>query len=251
VLAALGAGAAAALVLLRSVADGLTTVRSSAPELDVALAGLAAALGLVLLAWTALAGLVTVAASALPAGSGAALALGDLAERITPVAMRRLLAVVLGAALVSGAVPAEAAVPHGTVATAPVAAGPDRAARAGVSGLDPAWAAAAHAPDLDPGWSVPAPQRPVALDPTWGQPGRLRPAVHAERTVAVRRGDTLWDLAARELGPAATDAEIAEAWPYWFTANRAVIGPDPDVLRPGQRLVPPSSTPPSRTGGAA
>jgi nucleoid-associated protein YgaU len=57
----------------------------------------------------------------------------------------------------------------------------------------------------------------------------------------VRRGDTLWDITARHLGPSATDGEIAAEWPHWFTANRAVIGNDPDRLRPGERLRPPDA----------
>lgn len=54
--------------------------------------------------------------------------------------------------------------------------------------------------------------------------------------VVVRRGDTLWDLAARTLPTTATDAEIATEWPRWYAANADVVGPDPDVLVPGQRL---------------
>jgi nucleoid-associated protein YgaU len=95
--------------------------------------------------------------------------------------------------------------------------------------------------------AIPVRAESPALDPSWGPPGRGRPGVHPQDDVVVRRGDTLWDLAARHLGPAATDAEIARAWPYWFTANRAVIGPDPDVLKPGQRLIPPDPA----SGGAA
>ena len=54
--------------------------------------------------------------------------------------------------------------------------------------------------------------------------------------VVVRRGDTLWSIAARHLGPDPSDAEIAQAWPAWHDANREVVGPDPDVLLPGQVL---------------
>ena len=42
--------------------------------------------------------------------------------------------------------------------------------------------------------------------------------------------------AERHLGGDAPDAEVAKAWPRWYAANRAVIGSDPDVLRPGQVL---------------
>ena len=54
--------------------------------------------------------------------------------------------------------------------------------------------------------------------------------------VVVRAGDTLWTLAAAQLGPLATDLEIAQLWPRWFQANRAVIGNNPNVLLPGQIL---------------
>ena len=58
--------------------------------------------------------------------------------------------------------------------------------------------------------------------------------------VVVHRGDTLWDIAARHLGDQATDQDVAEAWPRWYAANRDVIGDDPDLLHPGQRLVVPA-----------
>ncbi|TQL03717.1 LysM peptidoglycan-binding domain-containing protein [Cellulomonas sp. SLBN-39] len=61
-------------------------------------------------------------------------------------------------------------------------------------------------------------------------------------TVVVRAGDTLWSLTARHLGQDASDAEIAAAWPRWYEANAAVIGPDPDLLHPGQVLVVPATT---------
>jgi resuscitation-promoting factor RpfA len=57
----------------------------------------------------------------------------------------------------------------------------------------------------------------------------------------VRRGDALWDVAARHLGPNATAADIAREWPRWYAANRAVIGTDPNLLRPGEVLHAPSA----------
>ena len=53
--------------------------------------------------------------------------------------------------------------------------------------------------------------------------------------MVVRRGDTLWSIAARQLGADASEAEVAAAWPL-FAANRAVVGADPDLLLPGQVL---------------
>jgi nucleoid-associated protein YgaU len=54
--------------------------------------------------------------------------------------------------------------------------------------------------------------------------------------IVVHRGDTLWDIVARHLGPDASDAEVATAWPRWYDANRQVIGDDPNLLLPGQIL---------------
>ncbi|TWE12161.1 LysM peptidoglycan-binding domain-containing protein [Rudaeicoccus suwonensis] len=55
-------------------------------------------------------------------------------------------------------------------------------------------------------------------------------------TVVVRRGDTLWSIAAAHLGPAADATTIAGEWPRWYAANRDLIGDDPDVLLVGQQL---------------
>lgn len=95
------------------------------------------------------------------------------------------------------------------------------------AGVDPGWRA--PAPPPAPAATVPVPADPLLLD------GRR--VVPDERTlVTVRRGDTLWDLAARHLGPQATDAEIAAEWPRWYAANREVVGDDPDLLLPGRQL---------------
>jgi succinylarginine dihydrolase len=42
-----------------------------------------------------------------------------------------------------------------------------------------------------------------------------------------------------QLGRTASAAETARATSAWWAANAAVIGPDPDVLLPGQVLRPP------------
>lgn len=55
-------------------------------------------------------------------------------------------------------------------------------------------------------------------------------------TVVVASGDTLWSIAAHRLGPDASDAEIEACWRRLYDLNRAVIGPDPDLIRPAQRL---------------
>jgi resuscitation-promoting factor RpfA len=61
----------------------------------------------------------------------------------------------------------------------------------------------------------------------------------ADGSYVVRRGDALWDIAARHLGPSATAVDIAREWPRWYQANLAVIGDDPSLIRPGELLVPP------------
>lgn len=76
---------------------------------------------------------------------------------------------------------------------------------------------------------LPAPDRPTAAD-----------------RVVVRRGETLWSIARRDL-PDASDAAVARAWPRWFAANRRVIGPDPDLIRTGTLLRRPDP-PPTRQG---
>jgi hypothetical protein len=78
--------------------------------------------------------------------------------------------------------------------------------------------------------------QPVAQGPDVTPPPR-------ETTVVVSPGDTLWDLAAQQLGPHSSIEETAAAWPAIYSLNREVIGPDPDVLEPGQRLVLPPAGP--------
>ena len=77
----------------------------------------------------------------------------------------------------------------------------------------------------------------VAVGPDGGArpPSRRRPSTAVE----VAPGDTLWDIAARRLGAGAS-------WPAIYALNRDVIGPDPGVITPGQRLVLPSEA----AGGA-
>jgi hypothetical protein len=100
----------------------------------------------------------------------------------------------------------------------------------------------------DPGWTPSRPPRePRGAVQLVSGPVAARPDVMASasppadgRDVVVTRGDTLWAIARRALGVGASDAEVARAWPRWYAANRDVIGPDPDLLRPGQVLRSPS-----------
>lgn len=80
-----------------------------------------------------------------------------------------------------------------------------------------------------------APATPVALTPP---AARSAPAT-------VRRGDSLWVLAAAQLGPDARPTEVDRQWRRLYDLNRPAIGPDPDLIHPGQqlRLPPPPEEP--------
>jgi len=132
-----------------------------------------------------------------------------------PAGLRRLLLTACGAALLATVtVPAGAA--PGTGAGDRSAPGvvvrglplPDRATAAGHVGL--LLARQARAADHRP-----APADPVAV---------------------VRPGDTLWSLARSDLPPGAEDTAVALRWRQIYRANRQVIGPDPDLIQPAQRL---------------
>jgi hypothetical protein len=58
----------------------------------------------------------------------------------------------------------------------------------------------------------------------------------------VRRGDSLWRIARDELAPRATDSAIGREVVAIYAANRAVIGPDPDLILPGTELTLPGGT---------
>ena len=84
---------------------------------------------------------------------------------------------------------------------------------------------------------LPLPERPL---------GGLRPTCPVrDRVVVVAAGDSLWSLAAGALGAGATDAEVTAEWHRIHELNRGVVGDDPDLIHPGQRLLLPRSTPPT------
>ncbi|TAK69146.1 MAG: hypothetical protein EPO13_08000 [Actinomycetota bacterium] len=62
------------------------------------------------------------------------------------------------------------------------------------------------------------------------------PPPSPRRVVVVRRGDCLWHIASQVLPDRATAAAIDREWRRWYAENRRTIGPDPDLLIPGQRL---------------
>lgn len=59
---------------------------------------------------------------------------------------------------------------------------------------------------------------------------------HDAGLIVVRPGDSLWTIAAAELPAGSSAAAVDAAWRSLFAANRDVIGDDPDLIVPGQRL---------------
>jgi hypothetical protein len=78
-----------------------------------------------------------------------------------------------------------------------------------------------------------------ASDPLSGLPlperaeGPAHPRHHA---LVVRTGDTLWALAEHDLPAPATGRQVTARWHALYRRNRGVIGPDPDLILPGQVL---------------
>lgn len=79
----------------------------------------------------------------------------------------------------------------------------------------------------------------VVARPTSRAPA-ARPAAHAAPAtgeVAVRSGDSLWGIAAAHPAPGES---IHQRWRAIWAANATIVGPDPDLIHPGQRLVLPA-----------
>ena len=207
-------------------------------SVDEVLVSALAWVGALLTAWLALTSLVAVVASA-PGAVGAVFE--RLARLLTPQLLRRALSLSLGASMGTVALPAPVAAAtspadagggqHGLPAPTPGYSVSTRAVD-GPQGGDGGSAPAAPAP----GWLPDRP--PPAVNPHHARllAPPLRPTVATSDRLTVRRGDTLWSIAAAHLGPGASDAEVAAEWPRWYEANRPVIGDDPDDIVPGQRL---------------
>lgn len=187
------------------------------------------------------------------------------AARCTPAAMRRLATAVLGIHLIAapgtaqafdagtgGPVSASVRVPGSPAGTATVAA-PDAPAPTdrptGTSVGDPAspyWRAppvpATGGQEMEAAPPTGCPPVPPTWEPTPMPPsGGLMLGAETRVTggaaeVIVAPGDSLWAIVALRLGPFATAADVAEAWPSWYAANRSTIGDDPSLLFPGQVL---------------
>lgn len=174
-----------------------------------------------LLAWACTGWLVLLALM-----SAAGPRLEGVARWLAPASVRSLVRVAVGATAVSvlAAAPALAQGP----APQPTVSAPDA-----TPALDLDWPSEAH--------------QEAALRTPVPQPGQTRPGAAAE-VVVVRAGDCLWRLAARQLGPGAGVREVAQSWPQWWSANRAAIGADPDLIYPGAVLHAPHASLPTTQG---
>lgn len=103
------------------------------------------------------------------------------------------------------------------------------------AGISPAQAGDQGAgPGVTPGSTVAAALEGLPL------PDRATGSGHVSARRArlvVGPGDSLWRLARERLSQHADDATVAAAVSSLYAANRAVIGPDPDRIEPGQHLV--------------
>ena len=81
---------------------------------------------------------------------------------------------------------------------------------------------------------LPMPDLPTGPPQRTGRPPLLAPP--APREVVVAPGDTLWELAARDLPADASPAEVDRHWRLLWQVNRVELGPDPDVIQPGTSL---------------
>ena len=89
-------------------------------------------------------------------------------------------------------------------------------------------------------------QASASAQPTLPVPARPVGSVHADTPHAdtgtglvVHPGDNLWRIAQGRLQSSASPREVAALVHDLHHRNRRVIGPDPDLIRPGQRLVVP------------
>jgi hypothetical protein len=81
----------------------------------------------------------------------------------------------------------------------------------------------------------------ISLDwPTGDPANKSARETAAGGAVVVHRGDSLWSIAARHLPAKATAADIAQLGHRWYATNATVIGPDPNLILPGQILLPPT-----------
>ena len=239
------AGAALGSVFLSTARDSWAAIAAAGPASPGdGILLLTALIGTLLSLWLGL-GMTLSALSALPGMLGHTCR--RLAARVAPAAVRKVVAFVLGTTLTAALVPGTAIANTGSIGQ-----GPLRGAVVATSRLaaHPRSSVVVAAPDASFRFVAQTPpgsdshqrtQDPgTAPLPSWLPERPVRRTIASDLTgVVVLRGDTLWSIAAHHLGPAATSADIEAEWPRWLAANLEVIGDDPDLILPGQRLSPP------------
>lgn len=214
---------------------------------DDLLGVLALAAGLAVIAWWLLSLAVALASAVLERSGHHAAA--RTAGRFSPVFMRRLAMAAVGVQLLGAPLAhadAFSAAPstsvHGSSLSAgwaPLADQQSDPPRGHAADTRLMRSTAAATGDVQPQWKPRVPVVEPRLLTSLPSRAAAADSAGALREVPVRAGESLWTIAARELGPGASEVEIAARWPLWYRANRAVIGADPNVLLPGQLLSPP------------
>lgn len=238
----------------------LSTARRQGPDVDDLLGAVAVAAGLAIVAWWIFSMIVAATAAVLDkCGKRRA---ADRAGKCCPAFMRRLAVAALSVQLLSAPL-AYAAIPPAGPAWVPTQEVDVQDVPVHGVAIQAQWSptngdrqipepettapweegeevAQAPAAAIRPDWRP----RPPVPDPGLlaAQPIRVEQgALLALSEVTVMAGDTLWDIASRHLGPAASDVDVALHWPRWYEANRSQIGESPHVLLPGQILKAPST----------
>jgi LysM repeat protein len=248
-LLAVGGVALTVGVLLPNAASGWP-LAAAVPDVDDVVSGVLGWAALLVAGWVTTGAALT-ALAVLPgaAGRGAA----RLAEALTPALVRRALALVLGTGIGTVTLPiapvmASSSVshPHHLPSAPGLLPATGDSGRSGAVAPSPGFgpstgASDATTPAPDPRWLPSPPVRATEPQATALLAPTPRTAGVPDDTVTVRRGDSLWSIAARHLGSGASDQEVALAWPRWYAVNADVIGQDPDLIHPGQRLRIPTS----------
>lgn len=243
------------------LAEGLRSPYAWVAEVgpDAAVSTLAASLLWLVALWTA--GALSITALALLPGR-VGLHAQVVAARVTPALLRRVLGAAAGTSILISPSPAfadtaasSAPAPVGTSASPTSTAAPslpmDRPGEKSGGGFTEAPSLPALGWPTDPIESAgparsvagdpPTPAGSVAGDPATpaaSKPAEPRSAPSGDH-VRVRPGDSLWSIAAHRLGAAGSPARIQGEWPRWYSANRQLIGADPNLLRPGMSLLAP------------
>ncbi len=249
-----------------------TLQAATAPQaaFDALLRGLGAGLAWLLFGYLAIGALLTFLA-ALPGAAGDAF--DRLADLVTPAGYRRAAQIALGLAVLAGPTVGVAAANPGDRAAVSVAGrvdldrpGHPRAAPRVLPDLDrPGIPDADAHPEIDLDRPAARPRRHVTADPDpivrpvrdhvehrsdhpVGHRDGQHPAEHrtnhrthqrTDHRYAVRLGDCLWDIARAHLPAGASAGEIDGEWRRWYSANRSLIGDDPNLIYVGQVLAAP------------